>query len=264
MIEHRRSDYPELEQQRETILRYGAIEETSFRKTLASGTARLNAILDSDAVTQSGSVPGTDAADLFTTHGFPVEMTTELAAERGLAVDMAGYEAAYAAHVAASSSGEREVFVESIVPALRERGIRPTLFVGYSEPRTQAEVVALIQEGRLTDSAGEGETVQIVLDQTPFYAEAGGQVGDTGWLTQSAPSLLVPEEPSPSPTPRRTAATGSTRGRSRTASFASATGWTRRLMRDAAPASSATTRPRTCCTRRSKKSSARTSSSAAL
>ncbi|MBV9852456.1 MAG: alanine--tRNA ligase, partial [Armatimonadetes bacterium] len=190
VIEHRRGDYPELEQQRDTILRYAEQEERQFRRTLASGTARLNAILDSGAVRQSGIVSGADAADLFTTHGFPVEMTTELAAERGIAVDMAGYEQAYAAHVAASSVGEREVFVESVVPELRARGIRPTLFVGYSEHRTSAEVAAIVKDGRLVESADEGETVQVVLDQTPFYAEAGGQVGDTGWLSPpGSPSI---------------------------------------------------------------------------
>ena len=191
VIDQRQGDYPELNAQRETILRYAAIEETNFRKTLVSGTARLNAILDSKAVRQSGTVPGADAADLFTTHGFPVEMTTELAAERGLRVDMAGYEAAYAAHVAASSSGEREVFVESIVPALRERAIPPTLFVGYSEERTQAAVVAIVRDGALVDSAAEGDDVQIILDQTPFYAESGGQIGDTGWLNGDGGALEV-------------------------------------------------------------------------
>ena len=191
VIAHRGGDYPELEQQRDTILRYAVIEETSFRKTLASGTARLNALLDSEVVRQSGAVTGADASDLFTTHGFPVEMTVELAGERGLTVDMAGYEQSYAAHVAASSAGEREVFVESIVPALRERGVRPSLFVGYSEPRTQAEVTALVKDGRLVAGAAEGEAVQIVLDQTPFYAEAGGQVGDTGWLNGDGGALEV-------------------------------------------------------------------------
>jgi len=177
VIEQRKSDYPELEAKRKTILRYAGIEEKQFRRTLESGTARLQSLLDSGAVT------GDDAFVLFTTYGFPVEMTAELASETGLTVDMGRYDALWQQHLLVSEGGKtREVFADSVVPALRERTIQKTLFVGYSEPRTQAQVTAIVRSGQLTDTAGEGETVQVVLDQTPFYAEAGGQVGDTGQL----------------------------------------------------------------------------------
>ena len=177
VIEQRRGDYPELEARRETILRYAAIEEKQFRRTLESGTARLQSLLDAGAVT------GDDAFVLFTTYGFPVEMTAELASEAGLTVDMARYDALWQQHLLVSEGGKtREVFADSIVPALREHGVDKTLFVGYSESKTRGQVTAIVRNGQLADSAAEGETVQIVLDQTPFYAEAGGQVGDTGQL----------------------------------------------------------------------------------
>ena len=177
VIEQRKNDYPELEARRETILRYAAIEEKQFRRTLESGTARLQSLLDSGAVT------GDDAFTLFTTYGFPVEMTAELASETGLTVDMARYDELWQQHLLVSEGGKtREVFADSVVPALRERNVLKTLFVGYSEAKTRGQITAIVRSGQLVDSASEGETVQIVLDQTPFYAEAGGQVGDTGQL----------------------------------------------------------------------------------
>ena len=183
VIDHRKADYPDLEARRETILRYATIEERQFRRTLESGTGRLQTILDSEAVRQSHSVTGDDAFVLFTTYGFPVEMTTELAAEAGATVDMTRYEALWQQHLETSEGGkQRQVFGDSIVPALHEQNTMKTLFVGYSEPQTQGKIVAIVKAGRLIESAGEGETVQVVLDQTPFYAEAGGQVGDTGRL----------------------------------------------------------------------------------
>jgi len=183
VIAHRQADYPELEARRETILRYAAIEERQFRRTLEAGTARLQSILDSEAVRQSQAVTGDDAFVLFTTYGFPVEMTTELAAEAGASVDMARYEELWQQHLLISEGGkQREALGDSVVPALREQNAVKTLFVGYSEARTRGQIAALVKGGQLAESAGEGETVQVVLDQTPFYAEAGGQVGDTGWL----------------------------------------------------------------------------------
>ncbi len=177
VIEQRRGDYPELESRRDTILRYAAIEEKQFRRTLEAGTVRLQSLLD------GGSVTGDDAFVLFTTYGFPVEMTAELASEARLTVDMARYDELWQQHLLVSEGGKtREVFADSVVPALRERDVQKTLFVGYSESKTRGQITAIIKSGQLADSASEGETVQLVLDQTPFYAEAGGQVGDTGQL----------------------------------------------------------------------------------
>ena len=183
VIDHRKADYPDLEARRDTILRYATIEERQFRRTLESGTARLQSILDSEGVRQSDAVTGDDAFVLFTTYGFPVEMTTELAGEAGATVDMVRYEELWQQHLITSEGGKQhEAFADNVVPALRERETVKTLFVGYSEARTQGKIAAIVKDGLLVDWVGEGETVQVVLDQTPFYAEAGGQVGDTGWL----------------------------------------------------------------------------------
>jgi alanyl-tRNA synthetase len=184
VIDQRKDDYPDLEARRDIILRYARSEETLFRRTLQTGTLRLNAILDSEAVRQSRMVSGDDAFTLHDTYGFPVEMTVELAGERGYAVDIERYEVRR--RMATPPPPRDQVFVESIVPSLRETGLRPTLFVGYSEAETQTKVVALLKDGQIVDQIGEGEMAQVVLDQTPFYAEAGGQVGDTGRLHAEA------------------------------------------------------------------------------
>ncbi len=177
VIDQRLGDYPELAERRETILRYAAIEEKQFRRTLEAGTARLQTILD------SGAISGDEAFTLFATYGFPVEMTVEVAREAGLTVDMERYNALWEEHLKVSEGGKtREVFTDSVVPALRESGVEKSLFVGYSEAKTHGVVTAIVKAGQLTETAAEGETVQIVLDQTPFYAEAGGQMGDTGSL----------------------------------------------------------------------------------
>jgi alanyl-tRNA synthetase len=183
VIDHRKADYPELEAKRATILRYATIEETQFRRTLEAGTARLQTILDSEVVHQSQSVTGDDAFVLHTTYGFPVEMTSELAGEIGATVDMARYEVLWKQHLETSEGGKpRAALGDSVVPALRDQSIVKTLFVGYSEPRTRGRILAIVQEGHLVHNIGEGESGQIILDQSPFYAESGGQVGDTGWL----------------------------------------------------------------------------------
>jgi alanyl-tRNA synthetase len=96
---------------------------------------------------------------------------------------MARYDELWQQHLLVSEGGKtREVFSDSVVPALRERDVQKTLFVGYSEAKTRGQITAIVRQGSLVETTSEGETVQIVLDQTPFYAEAGGQVGDTGQL----------------------------------------------------------------------------------
>ncbi|BDI32982.1 alanine--tRNA ligase [Capsulimonas corticalis] len=183
ITEQRKGDYPDLEAKLETILRYAAIEEKQFRRTLESGSARLNALLESEHTKTTRTLSGEDVFSLFTTYGFPVELTTELASEHGLQVDQARYEELWEQHLKISEGGkEREVFIDSVIPELRQQEHKTTLFVGYNETLTQAVVQAIVKDGALVSSASEGESVQIVLDQTPFYAESGGQIGDSGWL----------------------------------------------------------------------------------
>ncbi len=183
--------YQELKHREFTILRYAEIEESQFRKTLAGGSDRLNALLE--GLSEGDKLPGDDVFTLFTTYGFPSEMTREIALERGVGIDQKRYEERLAEHALISNAGrEREVMVKNVVvQALRETGVPSTLFTGYSETVSAAKVVAIIAGSTLTSEAQEGETVQLLLDQTPFYAEAGGQVGDTGRIHSDYSELTV-------------------------------------------------------------------------
>jgi alanyl-tRNA synthetase len=172
--------YPELKTRESTILRYTDIEEVQFRKTLTGGSERLNGLLDT--VEEGETLSGDDVFVLFATYGFPVEMTKEIASERRVGIDQPRFEERLAEHALISNAGrEREVMVKNVVvQSLRQSGVPSTLFTGYSEPVSSSTVVAIVAGNELIPEAFEGDSVQLLLDQTPFYAESGGQVGDTG------------------------------------------------------------------------------------
>lgn len=172
--------YPELRSNGNFIEQVLDKEEASFSRTLEQGTQRLHAVI---AKAGDKEVSGADAAQLYDTYGFPVEMTQEIASQNDLSVDMEGFEAemeqrrekARSAGTAfAGDSNERKVY-ESI-------GIEETVFLGYNTLTADSTVVGIIKDGKLVDSASEGDEVEIVLEETPFYAARGGQVGDTGEL----------------------------------------------------------------------------------
>ena len=183
VIREYKSVYPEVEQKESIILTWAAKEEQQFRRTLSEGTQRLYSILDSKK--QGETLSGDDAFVLFTTYGFPVEMTRELAAERGVGLDKARYDERMDEHAVISSANkERAVMLKNaVVQRLREDGIPNSVFTGYTEPITNTNILAIIKGDELVPEAFEDDTVQVVLDMTPFYAESGGQVGDTGVLS---------------------------------------------------------------------------------
>lgn len=179
LIEQMGGFYTELAENRELILKTIEREERQFRITLDNGMRRLETLLESQEAKDAGMLSGEDAFALESTFGFPYELTKDIAAEHGFAVDHAGYLEAKAKHAIVSGGGGREVW------ATRE-GIRievePTPFLGYGTVDEEAEVNYLFQNNQPVDSARAGDEVTVVLSQTPFYAESGGQVGDRGWL----------------------------------------------------------------------------------
>jgi alanyl-tRNA synthetase len=179
LIEQMGGFYTELTEKRELILRTIEREERQFRQTLDNGMAILNRLLESREVQDAQHLSGRKAFDLYQTYGFPLGLTMDIAGERGITVDEATYREAEQEHVKVSTTSGRDVW------ATRE-GIRievePTTFVGYGSVDEEAEVNYLFQANRPVDSARAGDEVTVVLLQTPFYAESGGQVGDRGWL----------------------------------------------------------------------------------
>jgi len=170
--------YPELHAKRELVERALRVEEERFAETLDAGMR----IFDDVASRSNGAIPGEDAFRLYDTYGFPLDLTQDIARERGLTVDMAGFDAAMqrqreTARAAGKFSASTGLSAELVSQ------LSPTVFVG--DGVTSADdlrVVALLQNGRPVDAVAAGEEAVVILDRTPFYAESGGQVGDTGAL----------------------------------------------------------------------------------
>ncbi|MBK5967327.1 MULTISPECIES: alanine--tRNA ligase [Thiorhodovibrio] len=165
--------YPELAKKQATIERVLRTEEERFADTLELGLR-----LFEDLATQArdGQIPGEAVFKLYDTYGFPADLTADLARERGLSLDMAAFEAEMAQQKARARAASQ--FGGGAFAQIELEG--KTDFTGYEGIDDQGTLVALYRDGEERDSLGEGESGLLILDVTPFYAESGGQVGDTG------------------------------------------------------------------------------------
>jgi alanyl-tRNA synthetase len=176
--------YPELAKSADHVTRVLRQEEERFAETLANGMVLLE-----DAIRQLKGktvIPGDTVFKLYDTFGFPVDLTADIARERGLAIDQGGFEQAMASQRERGRAASRFGVAELSLPALSASGegrVRPSSeFCGYDALEGVGTVTAILKSGAEVKSAANGDDVQIVLDKTPFYAEAGGQVGDVGVL----------------------------------------------------------------------------------
>ncbi len=183
--------YPELTRGRALIAETLRLEETRFRQTLDRGLRLLD---DEVASLPAGTdLPGAAAFRLYDTYGFPLDLTQDALREQGRGVDVAGFDAAMAqqkAKARAAWAGSGETADAAVWFDLADRH-GPTEFLGYDTETAEGQVLALIADGATTDRATAGKSVQIVLNQTPFYAESGGQVGDTGTLRTATGTARV-------------------------------------------------------------------------
>ena len=170
--------YPVLREGRATAERALKAEEERFAETLDSGMRIFNDV----AARSDGTIPGVDAFRLYDTYGFPLDLTQDMARERGMSVDVAGFDAAMAqqketARAAGKFGGG------TTLPADLVAQLTPTKFLGYDALAAGGlEVQALLKDGKPVDAIEAGDVAIVILDATPFYAESGGQVGDTGEL----------------------------------------------------------------------------------
>ena len=175
--------YPELVEAKDTIHRIVEQEEVRFGRTISAGMKRLNEELSGLEAAGTTTLDGRVAFELYDTHGFPPDLTDLIAGERGVAVDHAAFEVAMNEQRerarAASKFGTGDL---SAYQALSEAGISTT-FVGYEQDTSEGPVLALLVDGQRVPRAAAGQAVEIVLAETPFYAESGGQVGDVGTIT---------------------------------------------------------------------------------
>ncbi|NBX30677.1 hypothetical protein EBR04_09620, partial [bacterium] len=189
-----RKPYPELA---ETVDRVAGVikrEEEAFLGTIDGGLERIEKLFKAIETSGAGLVGGADAAELYTTYGFPPELLETLAAERNCAFDWNGFREAMDAHGQRSGAGSRvEVFTSGPLDALK-KAMHGSEFVGYDTLETGGKVIGIIAQDRLCDSlreVGHSAPVTVVLDHTCFYGESGGQVGDTGTIDWRGGSFEV-------------------------------------------------------------------------
>ncbi len=184
--------FPELVKNASVIEKIAMAEETSFRRTLGRGLKKLQAAVDDAKVQGAKALPVAFVGDLYATDGFPVDLTGLMAEEHGLSVD----EQAALAWVKETHGGAQQFMGDAAVhevykALLEEHG--STRFLGYDSEEAEVKVVALLRDGDLVDSVAQGEDVELVLDATPMYGKAGGQLGDTGGVSWSGGEATVTE-----------------------------------------------------------------------
>ncbi|MCX5743533.1 MAG: alanine--tRNA ligase [Proteobacteria bacterium] len=198
VIDEMKDAYPDLETKRSTIEKVCRNEEELFRRTLAHGLALLEDEFAVMARTGATQVSGPTVFKLYDTFGFPEDLTQIVAGERGFTVDDVGYQAEMkkARELSKFAGSEQEVVAADLKSVAGELGA--TRFVGYEGTSGEGVVRAILQGAARVDRAVAGAAVQLVFDQTPFYAESGGQIGDAGMV--SAPHGLVRIDDTKKPT----------------------------------------------------------------
>jgi len=175
--------YPELVRAEALIIETLLLEETRFRQTLERGLHLLGE--ETARLGDRQPLPGNVAFRLYDTFGFPLDLTQDALREQGREVDLAGFEAAMdeqRTRARAAWAGTGEAATERVWFELKEK-VGASEFLGYSTESAEGEIVALVADGAPVEKAGAGAEVAVVLNQTPFYGESGGQVGDTGVIS---------------------------------------------------------------------------------
>ncbi|MBB4064616.1 alanine--tRNA ligase [Gellertiella hungarica] len=183
--------YPELQRAEALISETLKLEETRFRKTLERGLSLLS---DATSTLSKGdSLDGETAFKLYDTYGFPLDLTQDALRARGIGVDLMGFNDAMQrqkAEARAHWAGSGDKANETIWFELKEKH-GATEFLGYDTERAEGVVQALVRDGKAVDAASAGEAVQVVVNQTPFYGESGGQMGDTGIIETDTAKIRI-------------------------------------------------------------------------
>ena len=190
VIEENKCAYPELEEKREYIKKLILSEEEAFAKTIDAGMDVLNKMLAE--IKNGGILSGEDTFKLSDTYGFPVDLTREIAEEKGVSIDEDGFKAC----VDETRKRSREDRLAKggsswDDDAMSGIDLPKTAFTGYTSLEENAQVLAIFKDNTETNSISEGDDAVIILDRSPFYAESGGQVGDTGYIRIGESSFAV-------------------------------------------------------------------------
>ena len=185
--------YPETISGYDRIERIAVAEEAAFLKTLESGTQRFERAAGAARTAGGARLSGDEAFELHDTHGFPIDLTLEMAAEAGLEVDEEGFRSLMAEQRERAKADSRaKKHAHADLSVYREFLDRyPTEFTGYTELTDESTLVGIVSGGRTVDVAREGDEVEFLLDRSPFYAEAGGQLGDRGMISTAGFAMRV-------------------------------------------------------------------------
>lgn len=179
--------YPELKQTQASVVSRVKAEEEKFLNTVETGIHYLDSLIGRIEKGDARTISGKDAFTLHATHGFPIELTQELAASRNISVDRAAFDQEMDRHskISGSAAFSESVFNVGPIHELKDF-VAPTEFIGYGEASAEVQIAAIIAQGKIVRTLveiGHDDPITIVLDRTPFYGESGGQVGDVGWIT---------------------------------------------------------------------------------
>jgi alanyl-tRNA synthetase len=181
VIDLLKGHYTELELRRDRIVEILSFEEKKFGQTLSAGLFLLNNLLEDLQKQEKHTIPGDAAFKLYDTHGFPLELTQEVAGEHGFSVDIPAFEKAMERQQERSRS--TNVFVQGkddqALDAILKR-VGPTEFTGYQGVNGSGKIVGLVVDGQEVEMISAPQPALLILDSTPFYAESGGQIGDRG------------------------------------------------------------------------------------
>ncbi len=196
--------YPDLRTSTAFIHQVLGAEEERFGQTLGAGLARLDDLVAELRRTGSRVLPGTEVFRLYDTYGFPPDLTRDVAREHGLEMDEAGFAAEMARQKErsrAATDAAAALIKRAQYAQLREGpgAISATTFVGYEQLEAEGRILALVCDGQRVPLAAAGAEVEVVCDRTPFYAEAGGQVGDTGEIRAAGGAVAVADTQRPIP-----------------------------------------------------------------
>ncbi|MEN2446696.1 alanine--tRNA ligase, partial [Bacillus sp. JR_15] len=183
--------YPDVQAKEEFIAKVIKNEEERFHETLNEGLAILSEVIKKERDKGSTQISGEDVFKLYDTYGFPVELTEEYAEDENMTVDREGFQAEMEKQRERARNARQDVGSMQVQGgALGDIKVEST-FVGYENLTADARIVELLQNGEIVTEAHEGDTVQILLDETPFYAESGGQVADKGTLKSAEVNIDI-------------------------------------------------------------------------
>ncbi|MFI8493449.1 alanine--tRNA ligase [Peribacillus butanolivorans] len=183
--------YPEVLVNKEFIAKVIKNEEERFHETLHDGLAILSEVIKKEKEKGGRVIPGSDAFRLYDTYGFPIELTEEYAEEEGMTIDQSGFEKEMEAQRERARSARQDVDSMQIQGGVLGDIKVESEFVGYDQVAVDAKVAAIVKNGELVTEAQEGEEVQVILNQTPFYAESGGQIADKGTMASESVKVNV-------------------------------------------------------------------------